>query len=89
MLLIQQKKTWWRNIIRYFATTSLPYVLHYADDGSQHIMIFLFIVIVFIRFHIQISHSMPYSALYRRLYSSGCFSRISSSFSEGTSLSFL
>lgn len=32
------KKTWWRNIIRYFATTSLPYVLHYADDGSQHIM---------------------------------------------------
>ena len=21
-----------------FSTTSLPYVLHYADDGSQHIM---------------------------------------------------
>ena len=37
MMLIQQKKTWWRNIIRCFATTSLPYVLRYADDGSTHV----------------------------------------------------
>lgn len=36
----------------------------------------------------QISHSMPYSALYRRLYSSGCSFLSSNSLSAGTSLSF-
>ena len=71
------------------AIASKPPVMQLNRTAASTIMIFLFIVIVFIRFHIQISHSMPYSALYRRLYSSGCFSRISSSLSAGTSLSFL